>query len=76
MAAAKALLQPHWIAVLYMALHAPAEALKWLEIATEERCSWILFAPEDPKFADFRSEIRFQHVVDATNPSRVLSGTI
>lgn len=67
---------PYWIAAIHMALNAPSEALKWLEMATEERCSWILFAREDPKFAALRSDPRFQHVVDATNPPRVLSGTV
>jgi len=54
---------PYWIAVIYAALG--LEALEWLERAREECCSWFVFAHEDPKFADFRSEIRFRQLVEA-----------
>ena len=59
---------PYWIAVIHMALNEPPEALKWLEIATEERCSWIVFMRQDPKFAVLRSDGRFRHIVDSIRP--------
>ncbi|MBZ5679615.1 MAG: winged helix-turn-helix domain-containing protein [Acidobacteriia bacterium] len=55
---------PYWIAVVYTALNEFSDALKWLAIATEERCSWIVFAREDPKFSALHSDPRFRHIVD------------
>ena len=57
---------PYWIAVIHAALD--LEVLEWLEKAREERCSWLVFAQEDPKFADLRSDIRFRQLVA---PARV-----
>lgn len=58
---------PYWIAAIHAALHQRSEAFRWLEIASEERCSWIVFVREDPKFADLRGDSRFQPIVDAVN---------
>ncbi len=55
---------PYWIAVVYTALDELSEALKWLAIATEERCSWIVFAREDPKFSALHADPHFRHVMD------------
>jgi DNA-binding winged helix-turn-helix (wHTH) protein/tetratricopeptide (TPR) repeat protein len=59
---------PYWMAVISTALDDRSEALNWLEIASEERCSWIVFAREDPKFDSLHSDARFRRVVDATHP--------
>jgi tetratricopeptide (TPR) repeat protein len=56
---------PYWIAIIHMALNKTLEALKWLEIAKAERCSWFVFAHEDPKFATLRSDGRFQRLMQA-----------
>jgi tetratricopeptide (TPR) repeat protein len=58
---------PYWLAAICAALRQRSEAFRWLEIATEERCSWVVFVREDPKFASLRSDIRFQPIVDAVN---------
>jgi tetratricopeptide (TPR) repeat protein len=63
-------LSPYWIAVIYVALKQTSEALKWLEIAAKERCSWIVFAREDPKLAVLHSEPRFHRVVSGISPAR------
>lgn len=54
---------PYWVAVIHAALD--SEALKWLEIAREERCSWFVFAREDPKFAVLHSDPRFRQLAEA-----------
>jgi len=56
---------PYWIAVIHTALNDPLEALKWLETANAEHCSWFVFAHEDPKFAVLRSDARFQRLLEA-----------
>ena len=61
---------PYWIAVIYVALNQNSEALKWLEIAARERCSWIVFAREDPKLAVLHSDPRFHRVVSGISPAR------
>ena len=53
---------PYWIAVIQVALD--SDPLKWLEIAQDERCSWFVFAHEDPKFAVLHSDARFRHLVE------------
>ena len=58
---------PYWIAMIYASLHDRSEAFRWLETAAEERCSWVVFVREDPKFASLRSDSRFQSIVDAVN---------
>ncbi len=64
---------PYWVAVIHTALNAPAEALQWLQTAAEERSSWIVFAREDPKFADLRPDFRFRRIVEAINPPRAIT---
>jgi DNA-binding winged helix-turn-helix (wHTH) protein/tetratricopeptide (TPR) repeat protein len=61
---------PYWIAIIYVGLDEPSKALNWLETARKERCSWIVFAREDPKFAVLRSDPRFHRVVSGINPAR------
>jgi DNA-binding winged helix-turn-helix (wHTH) protein/tetratricopeptide (TPR) repeat protein len=61
---------PYWIAVIYVGLNEPAKALNWLETALKERCSWIVFAREDPKFAALHSDPRFHRVLSGINPAR------
>jgi DNA-binding winged helix-turn-helix (wHTH) protein/Tfp pilus assembly protein PilF len=56
---------PYWLAVIYAALGRRSEAFRWLEIAVEERCSWIVFVREDPKFDSLHGDTRFQAIVDA-----------
>lgn len=58
---------PYWVAAIFAALGQRSEAFRWLEIATEERCSWVVFVREDPKFARLRDDARFQAIVDAVN---------
>jgi len=60
---------PYWIAVVCAGLNDRHEALKWLETAAEERCSWIVFAREDPKFDSLHSDAQFQRVVSAIHPA-------
>jgi tetratricopeptide (TPR) repeat protein len=61
---------PYWIAVLYVGLNQPLEALKWLEIAVKERCSWIVLAREDPKFTTLHSDPRFHRIVSGIGSAR------
>jgi tetratricopeptide (TPR) repeat protein len=61
---------PYWIAVIYVALDEPSEALNWLETAAKERCGWIVFAREDPKLAVLRSDPCFHRVVSGISPAR------
>jgi serine/threonine-protein kinase len=61
---------PYWIAVIYVGLNEPAKALTWLETAVKERCSWIVFAREDPKFTPLHSDPRFHRLVSGINPAR------
>jgi serine/threonine-protein kinase len=56
---------PYWFAVIHTALNEPSEALRWLETANAEHCSWFVFAHEDPKFAVLRSDARFQRLLEA-----------
>ncbi len=48
---------PYWIALIHVALNESEKALKWLNTAQSERCSWFVFAREDPKFSALRSDI-------------------
>lgn len=61
---------PYWIAVLYVGLDQPTEALNWLEIAVKERCSWIVLAREDPKFISLHSDPRFHRIVSGIGSAR------
>jgi len=63
---------PYWIAVLYVGLNQAADALKWLEIAVKERCSWIVLAREDPKFTTLHSDPRFHRIVSGIGSARQL----
>jgi tetratricopeptide (TPR) repeat protein/TolB-like protein len=54
----------YWIAVIHTALDDRLEALKWLETAKAEHCSWFVFAHEDPKFAVLRSDAQFQRLME------------
>jgi DNA-binding winged helix-turn-helix (wHTH) protein/tetratricopeptide (TPR) repeat protein len=54
----------YWIAVIYMGLEEPSEALKWLENAQTEHCCWLVFAAADPKFAALRADPRFQQITE------------
>lgn len=58
---------PYWIAAVYLALNNREEAYHWLAIAAEERCSWIVFMLQDPKFAPLRSDSQFQHIAESVN---------
>ena len=60
----------YWIAVIYVGLDQPSEALKWLEIAVKERCSWIPLAREDPKFTCLHSDPRFHRMVSGIGSAR------
>ncbi len=64
---------PYWISVIYVALGQQSEAIKWLETAAKERCSWIVFAREDPKLAMLHSDPRFHRVVSGISPARVVT---
>jgi DNA-binding winged helix-turn-helix (wHTH) protein/tetratricopeptide (TPR) repeat protein len=61
---------PYWIAVIYVGLNQTSEALKWLEIAAKERCSWIVFAREDPKLTVLHSEPSFHRIMSGISPAR------
>jgi DNA-binding winged helix-turn-helix (wHTH) protein/tetratricopeptide (TPR) repeat protein len=61
---------PYWIAIIHVALDQSSEALKWLDTAVKERCSWIVFAREDPKLAILRSDPRFHRVVSGVSSPR------
>lgn len=61
---------PYWLAVIYVALNNPTEALTWLENAARERCSWIVFAREDPKLDVLHSDPRFYRAVSGVSPAR------
>jgi len=63
---------PYWIAVIFVALNEPTQTLKWLEIAVKERCSWIVFAREDPKFAVLHADPGFLRVVSGISPARAV----
>jgi len=54
----------YWIAVIHTALNDRLEALKWLETAKAEHCSWFVLAHEDPKFAVLRSDAQFQRLME------------
>jgi len=54
----------YWIAVIHTALDDRLEALKWLETAKAEHCSWFVLAHEDPKFAVLRSDAQFQRLME------------
>jgi TolB-like protein/Tfp pilus assembly protein PilF len=54
----------YWIAAIYVALNEPAPALKWLDLAVEERCSWIVFLREDANFTPMRSDPHFRNLLD------------
>jgi DNA-binding winged helix-turn-helix (wHTH) protein/tetratricopeptide (TPR) repeat protein len=54
----------YWIAVIYVALNEPTSALKWLELAIEDRCSWIVFLREDPSFTEMRLDQHFRGLLD------------
>jgi hypothetical protein len=43
------------------------EAIQWLEVAAEERSSWIVFAREDPKLASLRYDKQFYHILNSLN---------
>jgi DNA-binding winged helix-turn-helix (wHTH) protein/tetratricopeptide (TPR) repeat protein len=61
---------PYWLALIYVALDQISEAMEWLEIAAKERCGWIVFAREDPKFAVLHADPRFHRVVSGISPPR------
>jgi DNA-binding winged helix-turn-helix (wHTH) protein/tetratricopeptide (TPR) repeat protein len=63
---AKKYFSAYWIAVIYMGLNDRSEALKWLITATNEHCCWLVFAREDPKFAAFHPDLRFQQLADSS----------
>ncbi len=64
---------PYWIAVICLGSNDTQEALRWLEVAAGERCSWMVYAPQDPILAPLRAEVRFRSLVDAINPRRTAS---
>ena len=53
----------YWIATIYVALNEPASVLQWLDLAAEDRCSWIVFLREDINFAAMRSDPRFKSLL-------------
>ena len=58
---------PYWLAAIYVALGQRAEAVQWLGTAGEERCSWIVFIREDPKFASLQHDKVLAHILDAVH---------
>ncbi len=66
----KSYFSPYWIAVIYVALNQPQEALNWLETAAKERGSWMVFARVDPKLSILRSEPRFHRIISGISPAR------
>jgi DNA-binding winged helix-turn-helix (wHTH) protein/tetratricopeptide (TPR) repeat protein len=66
----KSYFSSYWIAVIYVALNQPLEALNWLETAAKERCSWVVFARADPKLSVLRSEPRFHRIIAGISPAR------
>ncbi len=54
----------YWIATIYVALNEPASVLQWLDLAVEDRCSWIVFLREDINFAAMRSDSRFRNLLN------------
>jgi len=51
------------IAVIYAGLGETDEALKWLEIACDERATWMIFLKVHPYFDNLRAEPRFQELL-------------
>ena len=62
---------PYWISVVLAALGRRAEALRWLEIANEERSPWIVFLREDPKLACLQSDRNFQRILESVDLHRL-----
>jgi TolB-like protein/Tfp pilus assembly protein PilF len=54
----------YWIAAIYVALNEPASALKWLDLAADDRCSWMVFLREDATFSALHSSPHFRNLLD------------
>jgi len=54
----------YWIAAVYVALQESAPALKWLDFAVQDRCSWIVFLREDTIFIPLHSDPHFRALLD------------
>ncbi len=54
---------PHNIALVYIGLGEPEEALAWLERAFEQRDGRMVFLKVEPKWNDLRGNPRFQDLL-------------
>ena len=58
---------PYWLAAILVALGRHREAIQWLEVAAEERSSWVVCAREDPKLASLRYDKEFSRILNSLN---------
>jgi serine/threonine-protein kinase len=54
---------PYGMGVIHLGLGETEEALRWLELACDERVTWMIFLNIHPYFDQLRSEPRFQSMV-------------
>ena len=54
----------YWIATIYLALNEPESVLQWLDVAVEDRCSWLIFLREDANFTSMCADSRFRNFLE------------
>lgn len=64
---------PTFTAALALELGEKTEALRWLQEAFRQRCSWLMFLGVDPRFDKLRSAPAFQTLLDRLRIKQTLS---
>ncbi len=54
----------YYLAAVYAALEQPDPMFRWLERGYSERSNWMIYLPFDPRFDRYRSDARFQALVE------------
>ena len=61
---------PYWMALIHTGLGERDEAFRCLDMAVEERSSWLAYLRVDPRLDYLRPDPRFQNLLERMKPAR------